>query len=115
MLGIKLMVELTKAQRRSIVEDVPIDGFTIVDIWGVDLGEDGHGQHVYLAVIRRESTGQLYGVPWASAWYGDTTIGNYREEQINQVAPIVPLWAKTKTVTVYEGPGKSLHDLDLQL
>lgn len=108
--------QLTKAQRLSIVEDVPLDGFTLVDWCGVDLGEDGHGQHVYLAVIKRESDEQLFGVPWANGWSGDYTVGDYSEEQINQMAPIVPLWAKTKTITVYEGADKSLlTELDLQL
>lgn len=117
-------MKLTKAQRRSIVDDVPIDGFTIVDRFGVDLGRDNYrgddfGVDMYLAVIKRESDGQLFGVPWGNC-SDDYTIGDYDEEQINGALPIILLWANTttktivETVTVYEGGKSLLNELDLQ-
>lgn len=88
----------------------------VVDRRGVDLG-----QNVYLAVIRRESDGQLFGVPWGDEVVS-IDVGNYSEEDINEKLPIIPLWARTttktviETVTVYEGAGRSLlSELDVQL
>lgn len=109
--------QLTKMQRKLICNEQPIDGFTIVDIWGVELGMDKHGVNMYLAVIKQESDGQLYGVPWGSS-AEDYTVGDWSDKRINKILPIVPLWAQTKTitVTVYEGAGKSLlSELDIQL
>lgn len=103
-------VKLTIAQRKQSYYGFTFGGFTVVDRRGVDLG-----QNVYLAVIRRESDGQLFGVPWGDL--GESiTIGNYSEEDINAKLPIIPLWARTKSVTVYEGAGRSLlSELDVQL
>ena len=106
-------LQLTKAQRRKICGGVPIDGFTVIDTYGVDLGPDEHGQRIYIAVIKRESDGQLYGVPWACGIKG-FHIGHYSKKQINEMLPIVPLC--TKTITVYESVSQSpLNELDLQL
>ena len=106
-------MKLTKAQRRSVVNDIPIEGFTIVNICCVDLGRVNHQLDMYLSVITRESDDQLFGVPWGNC-PNDYTIGDYDDEQIDETLPIIPLWARvtTKTVvhtvTVYEGAGQSL-------
>lgn len=105
--------ELTKAQRWSVINHLPLDGFTLIDICGVELGRDRDDLDVYLAVIKRESDGQLFGVPWGQSPQSDTA-GGWSDECINDILPLVPLWAKT--VTVYEGAGQSLlSELDVQL
>ncbi len=93
-------IKLTIAQRKQSYYGLAFDGFTVVDRRGVDLGEN-----VYLAVIRRESDKQLFGVPWGDEG-SSINVGDYSEEDINARLPIIPLWART--VTVYEGPGRSL-------
>lgn len=102
-------MKLTKAQRKQSYYGLAFDGFTVVDKRGVDLG-----QNVYLVVIRRESDKQLFGVPWCDERWS-INVGDWSEEDINAKLPIIPLWARTKLVTVYEGAGKSLHTLNLPL
>lgn len=104
--------ELTRAQRWSVINRLPLDGFTLIDLCGVELGRDSDGLDVYLAVIRRESDEQLFGVPWGQNPHRGT-MGGWSDVNINNFLPLIPL--RVKTITTYEGVDENLGELNVQL
>lgn len=103
-------LQFTIHQRKQSYYGLPFEGFTVVDKHGVYIGDN-----VYLAVIRRESDKQLFGVPWRDE--GDwIDVGGYSKEDINVALPVIALWLVIGVGTVYCGGIQNpLSELDLPI
>ena len=91
--------KFTKAERENIQEDAP-EGFELIDP-EMFIGMDNHGVNVNLAVVKRESDGQLFGVPWGYS-SEETFVGGWDDaEKLHEWYPLIPLQEKVIEVTTY--------------
>lgn len=96
--------QLTKAQRKELVDEwKPPEGFELID-HTFELGMDNHGVNICLVVIKRTSDGELFGVPHGYSSEESFWGGDYTEDNINDAMPLQPLIAREVKVTQFVTP-----------